>query len=68
MDAQKDITNGFEDEFSNMFGEDEGEGEGEVVTPDTSTSTEKEVVADVTVKKDKKENEEIAPPLSLIHI
>lgn len=62
MDAQKDITNGFEDEFSNMFGEDEGEGEGEVVTPDTSTSTEKEVVADVTVKKDKKENEEIAPP------
>lgn len=58
MDAQKDITNGFEDEFSNMFGEDEGE----VVTPDTSTSTEKEVVADVTVKKDKKENEEIAPP------
>lgn len=62
MDAQKDITNGFEDEFSNMFGEDEDEGEGEVVTPDTSTSTEKEVVADVTVKKDKKENEEIAPP------
>ena len=60
MDAQKDITNGFEDEFSNMFGEDEGEGE--VVTPDTSISTEKEIVADVTVKKDKKENEEIAPP------
>lgn len=62
MDAQKDITNGFEDEFSNMFGEDEDEGEGEVVTPDTSTSTEKEVVADVTVEKDKKENEEIASP------
>lgn len=62
MDAQKDITNGFEDEFSNMFGEDEGEGEGEVVTPDTSISTEKEIVANVTVKKDKKENEEIAPP------